>query len=275
MSLRIGVILPEVLGTYGDSGNAEILAFRAQARGVDAEIVHVGIDDAIPDSLDIYTLGGGEDIAQSIAARKLTTDHGLARAVAAGRPVLAICAALQVLGTYYTDAAGTKTAGAGLLDVVTLPQGLRAIGELRSEPGPGLVGRGVTETLYGFENHGGGTALGPDATPFGFVSFGTGNGVPGVAPVQTNDSRELDPDTVLEGTPQGYVTEVDGRRIDGVVQGSIFATYMHGPVLARNPQLADMLISMATGVDVAELPAVEVPGVADLRAEREEFIRRM
>lgn len=137
MNLRIGVLLPEVLGTYGDSGNAEILAFRAQARGIGTEIVHVGIDDAIPDSLDIYTLGGGEDIAQTIAARKLTTDPGLARAVAAGRPVLAICAALQVLGTYYTDAAGTKTAGADMLDVVTLPQGLRAIGELRSEPGMG------------------------------------------------------------------------------------------------------------------------------------------
>ncbi|WP_216395892.1 type 1 glutamine amidotransferase [Arcanobacterium phocae] len=269
MSLRIGVLLPEVLGTYGDSGNAEILAFRAQARGIDAQIVHVGIDEAIPDSLDIYTLGGGEDIAQTIASRKLAADSGLARAVAAGRPVLAICAALQVLGTYYTDADGKKTAGAGLLDVVTLPQGLRAIGELRSEPGPGLAARGVTDTLYGFENHGGGTALGPDASPFGLVTFGTGNGVPGVAPARTNDSRTPDPKLVLAGTPDGYVTEVDGRWIDGAVQGSVFATYMHGPVLARNPQLADMLIAMATGDSLAPL---DVPGVADLRAEREQFI---
>ncbi|WP_216387275.1 type 1 glutamine amidotransferase [Arcanobacterium phocae] len=269
MSLRIGVLLPEVLGTYGDSGNAEILAFRAQARGIGAEIVHVGIDDAIPDSLDIYTLGGGEDIAQTIASRKLATDSGLARAVAAGRPVLAICAALQVLGTYYTDAAGTKTAGAGMLDVVTLPQGLRAIGELRSEPGPGLAVRGVTDTLYGFENHGGGTALGPDASPFGLVTFGTGNGVPGVAPAHTNDSRTPDPELVLAGTPDGYVTEIDGQRIDGAVQGSVFATYMHGPVLARNPQLADMLIATATG---DSLPPLDVPGVVDLRAERERFI---
>lgn len=66
MSLRIGVLLPEVLGTYGDSGNAEILAFRAQARGIDAQIVHVGIDEAIPDSLDIYTLGGAKTLPKPL-----------------------------------------------------------------------------------------------------------------------------------------------------------------------------------------------------------------
>lgn len=67
----------------------------------------------------------------------------------------------------------------------------------------------------------------PDASPFGFVTFGTGNGVPGVAPARTNDSRTPDPELVLAGTPDGYVTEVDGQRVDGAVQGSIFATYMH------------------------------------------------
>lgn len=272
MTLRIGILLPEVLGTYGDSGNADILAYRARARGIDAEIVHVGIHDSIPESLDIYTLGGGEDIAQTIAARKLAADQGLARAVASGRPVLGICAALQVLGTWYTDARGMRTPGAGLLDVITLPQGLRAIGELRTAPAPALAAHGVTDTLYGFENHGGATALGPDAAPLGYVTYGTGNGVPGKAPAQTNDTRTPDPSAILEATPEGYVTLFDGKPTDGIVQGSIFATYMHGPVLARNPQFADMLLALAMGVDVKDLAPVHVPSIAELRTEREAFI---
>lgn len=268
MSLRIGILLPEVLGTYGDSGNALVLKQRAEWRGYAAEIVHVGINDDIPDSLDIYTMGGGEDIAQTIASHKLASDRGLARAVDAGRPVLAICAGMQVLGTYYTDARGAKTAGADLLDVVTLPQGLRAIGELRLDPASSLTASGATQTLYGFENHGGATALGADAQPLGYVTFGTGNGVPGVVPAITNDTRTPS-DEVLESTPAGYRTAVAGRAIDGAVQGSIFATYMHGPTLARNPEFADLLLARALGVSLTDLAPIDVEKVADLRRERD------
>ena len=84
-TLRIGVLMPEVLGTYGDSGNALILAERARRRGIDAEVVHVGLTEEIPDSLDIYTLGGGEDTAQALAADKFRGTSGLARALYAGR----------------------------------------------------------------------------------------------------------------------------------------------------------------------------------------------
>ena len=87
-TLRIGVLMPEVLGTYGDSGNALILAERARRRGIDAEVVHVGLTEEIPDSLDIYTLGGGEDTAQALAADKFRGTSGLARALDAGRPLL-------------------------------------------------------------------------------------------------------------------------------------------------------------------------------------------
>ena len=89
-TLRIGVLMPEVLGTYGDSGNALILAERARRRGIDAEVLHVGLTEEIPDSLDIYTLGGGEDTAQALAADKFRGTSGLARALDAGRPLLAI-----------------------------------------------------------------------------------------------------------------------------------------------------------------------------------------
>lgn len=235
-TLRIGVLMPEVLGTYGDTGNAIVLKERARRRGIAAEVVKVGLLDAIPESLDIYALGGGEDTAQSLAAQKLREDPGLLRALDAGRPLLAICASLQVLGHWYRDARDQRVAGLGVLDITTDPQGSRSIGELVSEP----MLEGLTETLTGFENHGGGTVLGPEAKPLGRVVKGTGNGTP----------------EGCEPAPVAY---------DGVVQGSIIATYMHGPCLARNPELADLLISRATGL---ELEPLEVPGVGVLRAER-------
>lgn len=235
-TLRIGVILPEVLGTYGDTGNAVVLAERARRRGFAAEIIHIGIDDAVPDSLDIYTMGGGEDIAQEIAAAKLRDDQGLVRALDAGRPLLAICASLQVLGHWYEDARGQQVSGLGLLDVTTRPQGARSIGELVAEPALD----GLTELLTGFENHGGGSSLGPDAKPLGRVLYGKGN-------------------TTLDA---------DGATYEGAVQGSIIATYMHGPVLARNPQLADLLLARAMGIGLGDLSPLDIPGVDHLRTER-------
>ncbi len=227
-ALRIGVIAPEVLGTYGDSGNAVVLAERARRRGIPAEVVTVGLSEPIPDQLDLYALGGGEDTAQALAADHLRAERGLTRAYEAGRPILAICASLQVLGREYTDASGRLVEGLGLLDAVTVPGKERAIGELVARPEI----QGLTELLTGFENHGGRTRLGPEAKPLGTVLVGEGNGFD------------------------------DG---EGVVQGSVLATYMHGPVLARNPQLADYLLSQAVGQDLADL---EIPQVAVLRDAR-------
>lgn len=235
-TLTIGVLLPEVLGTYGDTGNALVLRQRARLRGVDARIVAIDLDTPVPEGLDLYTMGGGEDTAQALAAEKFDREPGLRRALDAGRPLLAICASLQVLGHWYRDARNQRVAGLGVLDVTTDPQGHRTIGELVSEP---LI-EGLTDTLTGFENHGGGTVLGPDARPLGRVLAGTGN-----------------------GTPEGQ--DPPEAPTDGVVQGSIIATYMHGPALARNPQLADLLLTRALGRAVGPL---EVPGVEDLRRER-------
>lgn len=227
-TLQIGVIAPEVLGTYGDTGNAMVLVQRARRRGIPADLVTVPLLSPIPDSLDIYTLGGGEDTAQSLAAQHFRSDRGLHRAVAAGRPVLAICASLQVLGRWYCDAHGRKTEGLGLLDAETTPQGSRTIGEILTKP---LI-PGLTDMLTGFENHGGCTELGPDAKPLGQVILGTGNGFDGA---------------------------------EGAVQGSIIGTYMHGPVLARNPQLADLLLERALG---HQLEPLEMDSVTNLRRQR-------
>jgi CobQ-like glutamine amidotransferase family enzyme len=233
-TLRIGLLLPDVMGTYGDGGNALVLRGRARLRGTDAEIVPITLDTDVPADCDVYTLGGGEDVAQTLATRHLERHRGLHAAVDRGAPVLAVCAGLQVLGHHYEGSDGRRVTGLGLLDVTTAPQDVRAIGELRVEP----TAEGLTETLTGFENHRGGTTLGPDARPLGRVVDGVGVG---------------------NGTGDGS---------EGMVHGSVVATYLHGPVLARNPELADLLLARATGVAPDELAPLDLEEVALLRRER-------
>ncbi|MGA3256788.1 MAG: type 1 glutamine amidotransferase [Mycobacterium sp.] len=226
--VRVGLVLPDVMGTYGDGGNAVVLRQRLLLRGIAAEIVEITLADPVPESLDLYTLGGAEDYAQRLATRHLLRYPGLQRAAARGAPVLAICAAVQVLGHWYETSSGERVDGVGLLDATTAPQETRTIGELVTKP----LLAGVTESLTGFENHRGGTILGFTASPLGAVVKGAGN--------RTGDG------------------------FDGAVQGSVVATYMHGPCLARNPQLADLLLSKVVG----ELTPLELTEVELLRRER-------
>ena len=235
MTVRIGLVLPDVMGTYGDGGNDVVLRQRLRLRGIDAEIVEITLAEPVPDSLDLYTLGGAEDYAQRLATRHLLRHPGLQRAVDRGAPVLAICAAIQVLGHWYETSAGERVEGVGLLDLTTSPQPERTIGEVVSEP---LVD-GLTQPLTGFENHRGGTVLGTDARPLAAVVKGAGNRL--------------------------------GDGFDGAVQGSVIATYLHGPCLARNPELADLLLSRVVG----DLPPLELPEVDQLRRERLAAPRRM
>ena len=234
-TVRIGLVLPDVMGTYGDGGNAVVLQQRLLLRGIAAEIIEITLTDPVPDSLDLYTLGGAEDYAQRLATAHLVRHQGLQRATARGASVLAICAAIQVLGHWYETSAGERVEGVGLLDVTTSPQPERTIGEVVSTP---LID-GLTEPLTGFENHRGGTVLGPHARPLAAVVRGAGNRM--------------------------------GDGFDGAVQGSVVATYLHGPCLARNPELADLLLSRAVG----PLAPLELPEVDRLRRERLAAPRRM
>ena len=99
--LTIGLILPDILGTYGDDGNALVLRGRARMRDINAEIIPIKLGDPVPDDLSAYTLGGGEDSAQVLAASHLIADGGLTRASANQRPIFAVCAGLQVLGVSF------------------------------------------------------------------------------------------------------------------------------------------------------------------------------
>lgn len=235
--LTIGLVLPDVLGTYGDDGNALVLRERARRRGIDASIERIMLHDDVPPSHDLYTLGGGEDSAQLLAAARLSASPGLQAAAADGRPIFAVCAGLQVLGHTFR-AHGNEVEGVGLLDVTTAPLTRRATGELASEPTRAGITAELSEPLTGFENHMGATVLGPDASALGRVTRGVGNGADGE------------------------------EKVDGVVQGSVIATYMHGPALARNPQLADLLIARALDIPLTELEPLELDAVTKLREER-------
>src|SRR6201991_1654093 len=169
-TVRIGLVLPDVMGTYGDGGNSVVLRQRLRLRGFDAEVVEITLDDPVPSTLDMYALGGAEDYAQRLATRHLIRYPGLQEAAAKGAPVLAICAAIQVLGHWYETSSGERVDGVGMLDLTTSPQPKRTIGEVVSQP---LID-GLTERLTGFENHRGGTVLGRDAKPLAKVISGAG-----------------------------------------------------------------------------------------------------
>ncbi|OBA81992.1 glutamine amidotransferase [Mycolicibacterium elephantis] len=234
-TVRIGLVLPDVMGTYGDGGNAVVLRERLRLRGFAAEILEITLADPVPAELDLYTLGGAEDYAQRLATRHLLRYPGLQQAVSRGAPVLAICAAIQVLGHWYETSSGERVEGVGLLDVTTSPQESRTIGEVVSQP---LLPE-LSEKLTGFENHRGGTVLGASAQPLAQVISGAGNRA--------------------------------GDGFDGAVHGSVVATYLHGPCLARNPQLADYLLSRVVG----ELAPLELREVEQLRTERLAAPRRV
>ncbi|AWB83194.1 type 1 glutamine amidotransferase [Corynebacterium liangguodongii] len=233
--LRIGLVLPDVLGTYGDDGNALVLRQRARMRGMEAEIERIGLGDDVPADCDVYTIGGGEDAAQIIASSRLKASPGLQSAAADGRPIFAVCAGMQVLGHAFT-AHGETVEGLGLIDATTTPMTTRAIGEVASHPTRAGITAGLTEPLTGFENHMGGTVLGPEASALGTVKRGVGN--------------------------------AENTDVEGVVQGSIIATYMHGPALARNPQLADLLMAKALGIPMSDLEPLELAEIDRLRLER-------
>jgi len=229
--VSVALVYPDLLGTYGDAGNARILIERLRWRGIGAEMVTARLGEPVPASCDLYVLGGGEDRPQALAAAELRASGALASAVGRGAAVLAVCAGLQVVGTRFLTADGMCD-GVGLADAET-PTTLvpRAVGELAVDPDPAL---GLPR-LSGYENHAGATRLGPGTRPLGTVVSGTGNG--------------------------------GGGHDDGFVHGRVLGTYLHGPVLARNPEVADLLLSWVVG----ELPPLPRPDVdAEARGLRDE-----
>ena len=239
-ALTVVVVYPDLLGTYGDGGNGLVLTRRAAWRGIDAALVNAPSDRPLPRG-DVYCLGGGEDGPQVRASTSLIAEGTLARAVDDGAVLLAVCAGFQLVGRSFPDASDRSHPGLGLLDVTTRKgTGPRAVGEVvaafdhRAPGGPGGV---PLPRLTGFENHGGVTTLGPEAVPLASVVTGVGNG--------------------------------GGDGTEGAWSGRVVGTYLHGPVLARNVALADLLLTWALGGDVT-LPLEPLDDTEEdaLRTER-------
>jgi CobQ-like glutamine amidotransferase family enzyme len=163
--LTIALIYPELLGTYGDGGNALVLAERARRRGIDADVLRVGSDDEMPDA-SLYLLGGGEDGPQRLGA-DLLRQSSLASRVNDGGFIFAVCAGLQLLGTTFAVEGDDEYEGLGLVSAITRRGPTRSVGDL-------VVTTGAS-VLIGFENHGGRTTLGEGVAPFGKVEVGRGN----------------------------------------------------------------------------------------------------
>ena len=212
MKIRVGHLYPDYLNIYADRGNIAVLARRAEWRGHRLKISAIGVGEPLrPGEHDLLYAGGGQDREQLLVAADVATKaEELLEAVASGAAVLAVCGGYQLLGRGYRGFHGEDMPGAGILPLETVAGERRMIGnvllECELEPGE-------KRTLAGFENHAGRTRLDPDAEPLGRVVAGFGN-----------DGES------------GY---------EGCRTGRVIGTYLHGPLLPRNPWLADWLLAQA------------------------------
>ena len=142
-SLRLVWVYPDLLSTYGDRGNLLVLERRARLRGIAAEALSVHADQPVPRSGDIYLMGGGEDLPQILAARRLRADGGLAAAARGGAVVFAVCAGYQVLGTEFGGTEGEPVRGLDILDIRSGRGERRAVGEIVADVDPKRVTAGT------------------------------------------------------------------------------------------------------------------------------------
>jgi CobQ-like glutamine amidotransferase family enzyme len=224
MKIRVGHLYPEYLNIYADRGNIAVLAARARARGHELEVMALSVGDPVPaGAVDLFYIGGGQDREQELVAHDLTSKAAAIReAVDGGAAVLAVCGGYQLLGRFYRDRAGVELTGIGLLPLETIAGERRMIGDVL------LDCDWAGSTLAGFENHAGRTILDMGAEPLGRVIAGFGNDA--------------------------------GSGFEGCRSGRVYGTYLHGPLLPRNPWFADRLLAEAiahlTGADepLAPLP---------------------
>lgn len=222
-SLVIGWLYPELMNIYGDIGNIICLKKRCEWRDIKVEIkeLNPGFSDNELNSCNLILMGGAQDKQQSIVNKDLRKHKKtLSEMIEKGTPGLFVCGGFQFLGNYYKDSEGNKIDGLGIFDLHTInptSKEPRLIGNiaidisdtLKLTSSPSKIHNSV---VFGFENHGGRTILGKNSKPFGKVLKGHGN----------ND---------------------DG--FEGAIYKNCIGTYLHGPILPKNPQLADYLLKLA------------------------------
>lgn len=234
MKIRVGHLYPEYLNIYADRGNIAVLTRRAALRGHELVVEPIGIGARVePGAHDLLYVGGGQDREQTLIAPDLVDKGGaLRRSVNEGAALLAVCGGYQLLGRGYRGRDGSLMPGVGLFGHETVAGRTRMIGdvllECELEPGP-------RRSLAGFENHAGRTVLDRDAEPLGQVVHGFGN---------------------------------DGESgFEGCRVGRAIGTYLHGPLLPRNPWLADWLLAQALGHARGDAPPILEPLRDELETE--------
>ena len=220
----VGHLYPDYLNIYADRGNIAVLAHRAAARGCRLEVRAIGVgDELVPGEHDLYYIGGGQDREQALIAPDLAEKgEALRTAVSEGAACLAVCGGYQLLGRGYLGHHGADLPGVGLFPHETVAGERRLIGDVLIEC---ELEPGERRTIAGFENHAGRTHLDEGAEALGRVIAGFGN----------------------DGT-----SEYEGCRVAGAI-----GTYLHGPLLPRNPWLADWLLARALARQLGEPPPLD------------------
>lgn len=217
-TLTIGWLYPELMSTYGDRGNIITLQKRCLWRGIPAEIkrLDIGYSERELRACDLLFMGGAQDKQQKIVSTDLKKKTAVLKEMMESEtPGLYICGAYQLLGKYYKEADGTVITGLNILDLYTEHPGenySRLIGNIVIKLDASRYALNA-DTLVGFENHGGRTYLGKGVKPLGQVLKGFGS----------------------NGKDQ----------TEGAVYKNSFGTYLHGPILPKNPHFADFLIKKA------------------------------
>lgn len=194
------------MNIYGDTGNVLVLAKRLEWRGIGAEVVQISMGDAVPDDIDIIVSGGGQDTGQiRVQSDLLKKSDSLHKLADDGAVMLVICGTYQLFGNRFLTHRDKEIKGIGIFDMETLASDERLIGNIVTDSRWGR--------LVGYENHSGKTRLASGVNPLGTVLKGAGN----------NGS--------------------DGS--EGAVANNVFGSYLHGPILPKNPHLADELIKRA------------------------------
>ncbi len=222
--LIIGWLYPELMSTYGDSGNIMVLLKRCQWRGINVKIINIDQKSKTQDlkSIDLLFAGGAQDKEQSIVIKYLKKhETEIRKLIEREVPALFVCGAPQLFGKYYEPSVGKRIEGLGIFDMTSIhpgPKKERLIGNIVADVNwqnlyPKNQELRTKSYMVGFENHGGRTCLGPTAVPFAKVLKGYGN--------NGEDKTE------------------------GVVYKNAIGTYFHGPLLSKNPEIADFLIAKA------------------------------
>lgn len=222
MELKIAWLYPDLMSTYGDRGNIIVLEKRCQWRGIEVQVTRVTLETPVKSlrECNVIFMGGAQDRQQKLAGEDFLRRKGpiVKEMVEKGVPALFVCAAYQFVGHYYKPYQGGKIPGAGIFDLYTEhpgDQAKRLIGNVVAK----IIETG--ETIVGFENHGGRTYLGAKMKPFAKVIRGYGN------------------------------NGQDG--FEGAVYKNAIGSYFHGPLLPKNPEIADWLITKALSVSLPPL----------------------